>query len=137
MKRLICIFLVLALAVFGFTGCKKEKVKSAEQIRAEQLREQYAALAESALSLVEIYNRTAQTAKDNGWEADFETLKAMTDIADHADVISRAVSNPENMSEDQLETYKEEADALIRRLSDEIAPRVASPCPAAEEAPAQ
>ncbi|MCR4805349.1 MAG: hypothetical protein K5981_06800 [Clostridia bacterium] len=137
MKRFICIFLICALAVFSFAGCSKKAAKSPEQIRAEELREQYAALAESALALVDTYNTVAQTAKDNGWEADFETLKAMTDIADHADLISRAVSNPENMEEEQLETLKEEADSLIRQLNEEVAPKVANPCPAAEGTPAQ
>ena len=137
MKRFICIMLICALAVFGFAGCGKKSSKSPEQVRAEKLREQYAALAESALTLVDAYNEVAKTAKDNGWEADFDTLKVMTDIADHADLISQAVSNPENMEEEQLETLKDEADALTKQLNEEIAPKVASPCPAASEAPAQ
>ena len=136
MKRFICIFLICALAVCSLAGCTKAS-KSPEQLRAEELREQYAALAEASVSLVEVYNKTAQTAKDNGWEADFDTLKAFSDIADRADIISNAVTHPENMEESQLEELKAEADSLIAKLNEELAPKVAEPCPAAEGQPVQ
>ncbi len=121
MKKKLCLLLALALTVAFCSGCKP---KTPEEITAEK----YAALAEVTLSLVETYNSVAQTAIDNGWEADFQTLKLMDEIADKTDIISAAVNDPTEIEDMRLDAMAQEAQKLIDQLNNEVLPKVSEPC---------
>lgn len=126
MKKTICLLLVCALLLFSLAGCKS---KTPEEISAEK----YEAMASAALTLVETYNTVAQTAIDNGWEADFETLKLMDQIADQAEEIVLAVNEPANVEDARRDQFTELAEKLTAQLNEEVLPKVSEACPKAEE----
>ena len=126
MKRTICLLLACALLACPLTGCKS---KTPEEISAEK----YEALAAAALTLVETYNTVAQTAIDNGWEADFETLKLMDQIADQAEEISAAVNDPANVEDARRDQLTALAEELTTKLNEEVLPKVSEPYQKAEE----
>ena len=121
------IALLLCCTLLALTGCKS---KTPEEISAEK----YEAMASAALTLVETYNDVAQTAIDNGWEADFETLKLMDQIADQAEEIINAVNAPENVEDARRDQLAALAQQLATQLSEEVLPKVSDPCPKASEA---
>ena len=125
MKKTICLLLICALALFSLTGCK---TKTPEEISAEK----YEAMAAAALTLVETYNNVAQTAIDNGWEADFETLKLMDQIADQAEEITLAVNEPENVEDARRDQFRALAEKLTTQLNEEVLPKVSEPYQAPE-----
>ena len=125
MKKTICLLLICALALFSLTGCK---TKTPEEISAEK----YEAMAAAALTLVETYNNVAQTAIDNGWEADFETLKLMDQIADQAEEITMAVNEPENVEDARRDQFRALAEKLTTQLNEEVLPKVSEPYQAPE-----
>ena len=125
MKKTICLLLICALALFSLTGCK---TKTPEEISAEK----YEAMAAAALTLVETYNSVAQTAIDNGWEADFETLKLMDQIADQAEEITMAVNEPENVEDARRDQFRALAEKLTTQLNEEVLPKVSQPYQAPE-----
>ena len=127
MKKTISLLLICAVLLFAFTGCKS---KTPEEISAEK----YEAMAAAALTLVETYNDVAQTAIDNGWEADFETLKLMDQIADQAEEIVMAVSEPENVEDARRDQLTALAEKLTAQLNEELLPKVSEPYQAPEEA---
>ena len=120
MKKTISLLLICALLLFSLTGCKS---KTPEEISAEK----YKAMAAAALTLVETYNNVAQTAIDNGWEADFETLKLMDQIADQAEEIILAVSEPENVEDARRDYFTKQAQDLTAQLNEEVLPKVSEP----------
>ena len=126
MKKTISLLLICALLLFSLTGCK---AKTPEEISAEK----YEAMAAAALTLVETYNDVAQTAIDNGWEADFETLKLMDQIADQAEEITMAVNEPENVEDARRDQFTALAEKLTTQLNEEVLPKVSEPCPKASE----
>ena len=126
MKKTISLLLICALLLFSLTGCKS---KTPEEISAEK----YQAMAAAALTLVETYNNVAQTAIDNGWEADFETLKLMDQIADQAEEITLAVNEPENVEDARRDQFTALAEKLTTQLNEEVLPKVSEPCPKASE----
>ena len=126
MKKRICLLLICALLLFSLSGCKS---KTPEEISAEK----YEAMASAALTLVETYNSVAQTAIDNGWEADFETLKLMDQIADQAEEIVLAVNEPANVEDARRDQFTELAEKLTAQLNEEVLPKVSEPCPKAVE----
>ena len=126
MKKTISLLLICALLLFSLTGCKS---KTPEEISAEK----YKAMAAAALTLVETYNNVAQTAIDNGWEADFETLKLMDQIADQAEEITLAVNEPENVEDARRDQFTALAEKLTTQLNEEVLPKVSEPCPKASE----
>ena len=126
MKKRICLLLICALLLFSLSGCKS---KTPEEISAEK----YEAMASAALTLVETYNSVAQTAIDNGWEADFETLKQMDQIADQAEEITLAVNEPENVEDARRDQFRALAEKLTTQLNEEVLPKVSEPCPKAGE----
>ena len=126
MKKTIFLLLICALLLFSLTGCK---TKTPEEISAEK----YEAMAAAALTLVETYNSVAQTAIDNGWEADFETLKLMDQIADQAEEITMAVNEPENVEDARRDQFRALAEKLTTQLNEEVLPKVSEPCPKASE----
>ena len=126
MKKKICLLLVCALLILPLTGCKG---KTPEEISAEK----YEAMANAALTLVETYNEVAQIAIDNGWEADFETLKLMDQIADQVEEITLAVNEPANVEDIRRDQFKNLAEKLTAQLTDEVKPKVSEPCPKAGE----
>ncbi|MBO4881242.1 MAG: hypothetical protein J5555_06125 [Firmicutes bacterium] len=126
MKKTISLLLICALLLFALTGCKS---KTPEEISAEK----YEAMAAAALTLVETYNNVAQTAIDNGWEADFETLKLMDQIADQAEEITLAVNEPENVEDARRDQFTALAEKLTTQLNEEVLPKVSEPCPKASE----
>ncbi|MBP5750693.1 MAG: hypothetical protein J6X24_07880 [Firmicutes bacterium] len=126
MRKTICLLLTCALLLFAFTGCKG---KTPEEISAEK----YEAMANAALTLIETYNTVAQTAIDNGWEADFETLKLMDQIADQAEEITLAVNEPENVEDARRDQFRALAEKLTTQLNEEVLPKVSEPCPKAGE----
>ena len=121
MKKKICLLLICALLLVT-TGCKG---KTPEEISAEK----YEAMANACLTLVETYNDVAQTAIDNGWEADFETLKLMDQIADQAEEITNAVNAPENVEDARRDQLAALAKQLTDQLTNEVLPKVSEPCP--------
>ena len=127
MRKRICLLLICALLLFSLAGCKG---KTPEEISAEK----YEAMANAALTLVETYNTVAQTAIDNGWEADFETLKLMDQIADQAEEITLAVNEPENVEDARRDYFKAHAEKLTTQLNEEVLPKVTEPCPKAQPA---
>ena len=126
MKKKICLLLACALLLFSLGGCKS---KTPEEVSAEK----YEAMAAAALTLVETYNTVAQTAIDNGWEADFETLKLMDQIADQAEEITAAVNDPANVEDARRDQFTALAEKLTAQLNEEVLPKVSEPCPKAEE----
>ena len=122
MRKRICLLLICALLLFSLAGCKG---KTPEEISAEK----YEAMASAALTLVETYNTVAQTAIDNGWEADFETLKLMDQIADQAEEITLAVNEPENVEDARRDQLAALAKQLTDQLTNEVLPKVSEPCP--------
>ena len=126
MKKRICLLLVCALVLFSLAGCKS---KTPEEISAEK----YEAMAAAALTLVETYNNVAQTAIDNGWEADFETLKQMDQIADQIEEITMAVNEPANVEDARRDQFTALAEKLTTQLNEEVLPKVSEPCPKAVE----
>ena len=122
MKKKICLFLICTLLLFSLSGCKS---KTPEEISAEK----YEAMANACLTLVETYNDVAQTAIDNGWEADFETLKLMDQIADQTEEITNAVNAPENVEDLRRDQYAALAQQLTDQLTNEVLPKVSEPCP--------
>ena len=126
MKKIFCLLLCCSL-LFCFNGCKP---KTPEEISAEK----YEAMANACLTLVETYNSVAQTAIDNGWEADFETLKLMDQIADQAEEITLAVNEPENVEDARRDYFKAQAEKLTTQLNEEVLPKVCEPCPKAQPA---
>ncbi|MBO5517974.1 MAG: hypothetical protein J6A42_07865 [Firmicutes bacterium] len=122
MKKRFCLLLICALLLFGLAGCKS---KTPEEISAEK----YEAMANACLTLVETYNDVAQTAIDNGWEADFETLKLMDQIADQAEEITNAVNAPENVEDARRDQLAALAKQLTDQLTNEVLPKVSEPCP--------
>jgi predicted small lipoprotein YifL len=126
MKKKICLLLICALLLFSLAGCKS---KTPEEISAEK----YEAMATAALTLVETYNDVAQTAIDNGWEADFETLKQMDQIADQIEEITLAVNEPANVDDTRRDQFTALAEKLTTQLNEEVLPRVSEPCPKAVE----
>ena len=125
MKKTISLLLICALLLFSLTGCK---TKTPEEISAEK----YEAMAAAALTLVETYNNVAQTAIDNGWEADFETLKLMDQIADQAEEITLAVNEPENVEDARRDQFRALAEKLTTQLNEEVLPKVSEPYQAPE-----
>ena len=125
MKKTISLLLICALLLFALTGCK---TKTPEEISAEK----YEAMAAAALTLVETYNSVAQTAIDNGWEADFETLKLMDQIADQAEEITLAVNEPENVEDARRDQFRALAEKLTTQLNEEVLPKVSEPYQAPE-----
>ena len=121
MKKKIFLLLICAL-LLATTGCKG---KTPEEISAEK----YEAMANACLTLVETYNDVAQTAIDNGWEADFETLKLMDQIADQAEEITNAVNAPENVEDARRDQLAALAKQLTNQLTNEVLPKVSEPCP--------
>ncbi len=119
MKKIILYILIAALALTCLAGCNKEE--EPEDQTAAIL---YEELSKIALKLVDKYNEIAAKAKENGWEADFDTLKAMHDIADAIDKISEAVTNPAGVSEESLQKYKDSALELLERLETEIESKI-------------
>ena len=126
MKKRICLLLICALLLFSLGGCK---TKTPEEISAEK----YEAMAAAALTLVQTYNDVAQTAIDNGWEADFETLKLMDGIADQAEEIIAAVNEPENVEDARRDQFTALAEKLTTQLNEEVLPKVSEPCPKVNE----
>ncbi|MBR5640934.1 MAG: hypothetical protein IKW92_02235 [Firmicutes bacterium] len=126
MKKRICLLLICALLLFSLSGCKS---KTPEEISAEK----YEAMASAALTLVETYNNVAQTAIDNGWEADFETLKLMDQIADQTEEITLAVNEPANVDDARRDQLTALAEKLTTQLNEEVLPKVSEPCPKAVE----
>ena len=126
MRKTICLLLTCALLLFAFTGCKG---KTPEEISAEK----YEAMANAALTLIETYNTVDQTDIDNGWEADFETLKLMDQIADQAEEITLAVNEPENVEDARRDQFRALAEKLTTQLNEEVLPKVSEPCPKAGE----
>jgi len=122
MKKKICLILMCALLLLSLAGCK---AKTPEEISAEK----YEAMANACLTLVETYNDVAQTAIDNGWEADFETLKLMDQIADQAEEITNAVNAPENVEDVRRDQLAALAQQLTEQLTNEVLPKVSEPCP--------
>jgi len=122
MKKRFCLLLICALLLLAFAGCK---AKTPEEISAEK----YEAMANACLTLVETYNDVAQTAIDNGWEADFETLKLMDQIADQAEEITNAVNAPENVEDARRDQLAALAQQLTDQLTNEVLPKVSEPCP--------
>ena len=122
MRKRICLLLICALLLFSLAGCKG---KTPEEISAEK----YEAMASAALTLVETYNTVAQTAIDNGWEADFETLKLMDQIADQTEEITLAVNEPENVEDARRDQLAALAKQLTDQLTNEVLPKVSEPCP--------
>jgi hypothetical protein len=127
MKKKICLLLICALLLSAFTGCKG---KTPEEISAEK----YEAMANATLTLVDTYNTVAQTAIDNGWEADFETLKLMDQIADQVEEITLAVNEPANVEDARRDQFTALAEKLTKQLDEEILPKVSEPCPKAQPA---
>ena len=125
MKKRICLLLICALLLFSLAGCKS---KTPEEISAEK----YEAMATAALTLIETYNSVAQTAIDNGWEADFETLKLMDQIADQAEEIVEAVNEPANVEDARRDQFTALAEKLTTQLNEEVLPKVSELCPKAE-----
>ena len=126
MRKRICLLLICALLLFSLAGCKS---KTPEEISAGK----YEAMAAAALTLVQTYNDVAQTAIDNGWEADFETLKLMDQIADQADEIIAAVNEPENVEDARRDYFTSQAEKLTTQLNEEVLPKVSELCPKASE----
>ena len=126
MRKRICLLLVCILVLFSLAGCKS---KTPEEISAEK----YEAMASAALTLVETYNSVAQTAIDNGWETDFETLKQMDQIADQIEEITLAVNEPANVEDTRRDHFKALAEKLTTQLNEEVLPKVSEPCPKAVE----
>ncbi len=124
MKKKICLLLICAL-LFAFTGCKG---KTPEEVSAEK----YEAMANAALTLVDTYNTVAQTAIDNGWEADFETLKLMDQIADQIEEITLAVNEPANVEDVRRDQFTALAEKLTKQLDEEVLTKVNEPCPKAQ-----
>ena len=122
MKKRFCLLLICALLLLSLAGCKG---KTPEEISAEK----YEAMANAGLTLVETYNDVAQTAIDNGWEADFETLKLMDQIADQAEEITNAVNAPENVEDARRDQLAALAKQLTDQLTNEVLPQVSEPCP--------
>ena len=122
MKKRFCLLLICALLLLSLAGCKG---KTPEEISAEK----YEAMANACLTLVETYNDVAQTAIDNGWEADFETLKLMDQIADQAEEITNAVNAPENVEDARRDQLAALAKQLTDQLTNEVLPQVSEPCP--------
>ena len=122
MRKRICLLLVCILVLFSLAGCKS---KTPEEISAEK----YEAMASAALTLVETYNNVAQTAIDNGWEADFETLKLMDQIEE----ITLAVNEPANVEDTRRDHFKALAEKLTTQLNEEVLPKVSEPCPKSVE----
>ena len=121
MKKIFCLLLCCSL-LFCFTGCKP---KTPEEISAEK----YEAMANACLTLVETYNSVAQTAIDNGWEADFDTLKLMDEIADQTEEITNAVNAPDNVEDLRRDQLAALAQQLTDQLNNEVLPKVSEPCP--------
>lgn len=121
MKKIFCLLLCCSL-LFCFNGCKP---KTPEEISAEK----YEAMANACLTLVETYNSVAQTAIDNGWEADFDTLKLMDEIADQTEEITNAVNAPENVEDLRRDQLAALAQQLTDQLNNEVLPKVSEPCP--------
>ena len=124
MKKIICLLLCACL-LSAFAGCK---AKEPRDLSAER----YQAMAEAALTLTETYNNVAQTAIDNGWEADFQTLKLMDQIADQAEEIIEAVNDPENVPDGRRVQLAELAQKLTTQLTEEVLPKVSEPFPEPE-----
>ena len=122
MKKRFCLLLICALLLLSLAGCKG---KTPEEISAEK----YEAMANACLTLVETYNDVAQTAIDNGWEADFETLKLMDQIADQTEEITNAVNAPENVEDARRDQLAALAKQLTDQLTNEVLPQVSEPCP--------
>lgn len=126
MRKKLCLLLCCVLLALSFTGCKS---KTPEEISAEK----YETMANATLTLIETYNMVAQTAIDNGWEADFETLKLMDEIADQAEQIANAVNNPEEVEDARRDQLAALAEQLTAQLNDEVLPKVSEVCPKAVE----
>ncbi len=124
MKRIIVYILIAALAIACLAACNKDKNKDKEVQQDQSAAILYEELSKLAIKLVDKYNEIAAKAKENGWEADFDTLKAMHEMADAIDKISEAVTNPEGISEEALEQYKKSATELFDRLETEIETKI-------------
>ncbi|NMA94383.1 MAG: hypothetical protein GX975_06960 [Clostridiales bacterium] len=124
MKKVIVYILIAAIALACLAGCNKDQGKDKEVQEDQSAAILYEELSKLAMKLVDKYNEIAAKAKENGWEADFDTLKAMHDIADAIDKISEAVTNPEGISEEALQKYKDSAKELLERLETEIESKI-------------
>jgi hypothetical protein len=127
MKKKLSLLLICCLLLLSLAGCK---TKTPEEIRAEK----YEALANAALTLVQTYNDVAQTAIDNGWEGDFQTLKLMDQLADQIEEITAAVNDPVDLPDVRLDQMAALAQQLTDQLNGEVLPKVSETFQAPEEA---
>ena len=108
-KKLIAI-LILVFALACFAGCGAGPAGE-EYPGLEKLIELTQPLAES-------YNEIAETAINNGWEYDDETVEQMDKIATVIDTINEGIVAPETFEEGQIEELIKSAKELTEELKE-------------------
>ena len=108
-KKLIAI-LILVFALACFAGCGAGPAGE-EYPGLEKLIELTQPLAES-------YNEIAETAINNGWEYDDETVEQMDKIATVIDTINAGIVAPDTFEEGQIEELTKSAKELTEELKE-------------------
>lgn len=75
-------------------------------------------LVNTTKTLAESYNGIAETAINNGWEYDDETVEQLNKIADVIDTINAGIVAPETFEEGQIEALIKNAKELSEELKE-------------------
>ena len=102
--------IVLALALICFSACGSGEIG-----------EEYPGLEKlvgATITLAEEYNAIAETAINNGWEYDDETVEQMDRIATVIDTINAGIVAPETFEDGQIEEFTKSAKELTEELKE-------------------
>ncbi|HPX70256.1 MAG TPA: hypothetical protein PLO47_00805 [Bacillota bacterium] len=108
MKKTILLVALLALSLSCFAACSKES-------------EPYPGLDKLislAQDLAKSYNEVAETAINNGWEYDDETVEKLDRIATVIETINAGIVAPETFTEGQIEVLTDSAMEFAKTLEE-------------------
>jgi len=111
------LILVLAALLLFFAGCTTSEEE-------EETYPGLSHLVELTNTLATHYNEIAETAINNGWEYDDETVEQMDEIATLIETINAGILAPETFAEGQIseltesaKTYSKELDSIKKKVA--------------------
>lgn len=111
LKKLIAIF-ILILSVVCFTACGETGVEAGEKYPGLDK------LVDATREIATEYNSIAETAINNGWEYDDETVEQLNRIAAVIDTINAGIIEPESFEDGQIEELTRSAKEIGKELRD-------------------